>query len=462
MYDNVGGASGSPAELWTYNLPVDTILGRTRNLGFYVTDQVRVGRQLTLQFGVRYDHQFAYVPEQCKEQGTFGGSGCFPRVDAEEFNDVLPRVAAAYDVTGDGRTVVKTTWGRYIDVIDDNYANFYSQSYLVETRYRWSDPDGNDNYTPGEVNLATNDNAAFISITGAANNIFNPDLRSPQLDKFTLSLERELMENTSMRALYVHKIDKYGVSNVNILRPYSAYNIPLTRRDPGPDGVLNTADDGGSGSGGSVTIWDYDPAYRGSAFVGNQRTNRPGDRSDNFHTIELTFNRRMASEWGAMASIAATKNHRELVNNIQTPNDEYFGVDQTWDWVFKGTGSYAMPWDVMFSAILDVTSGTTGVRTNIFRSADPDGGPALRQLSTVTLRLEPYGSQPTPIKTGMNFRASKFFNLGRGRLQTAVDLFNAFNSDAVWAATYASGPTYGYANTMTKPRTVQLLASYRF
>jgi hypothetical protein len=457
VYDRVGGVSGQPAELWTYNLPINTILGRTRNLGAYVTDQWGIGRQLTLQMGVRLDNQFAYVPEQCKEQGTFGTAGCFPRVDAENLTDVSPRLAAAYDLTGDGKTVIKTSWGRYIDEIDDNYANFYSQSYLVETRYRWRDPDGNNTYTPGEVNLATNNNPDFVSITGAANNIFNPNLRSANLYEFTLSLERELMANTSMRVLYVHKTNRESVSNVNILRPYSAYNIPLTRRDPGPDGVLHNADDGGT-----VTIWDYDPAYRGSAFVGNQRTNAPTDRNDKFQTIEFTFNRRITGRWGAMTSVAATKNHDHLTEIIQSPNEEHLDLDQTWEWIYKATGSYELPGDVMFSGILDVTSGTPGQRTYVFRSADPDGGPPLRQLSTVTIRLEPFGSRRTPVKAGMNFRVSKFFDLGPGRLQVAADLFNAFNSNAVWEATWASGPTFGYANTMTKPRTVQLLASYRF
>ena len=32
---------------------------------------------------------------------------------------------------------------------------------------------------------------------------------------------------------------------MNNFRPYEAYNIPVTNRDPGPDGRVGTADDGG-------------------------------------------------------------------------------------------------------------------------------------------------------------------------------------------------------------------------
>ena len=78
------------------------------------------------------------------------------------------------------------------------------------------------------------------------------------------------MPNLGFRALYVYKDFNRNIVTVNVKRPASAYNIPLTRRDPGADGVLDTSDDGGK-----VTIYDYDAAYRGSAFVANQRQNSP-------------------------------------------------------------------------------------------------------------------------------------------------------------------------------------------
>ena len=63
----------------------------------------------------------------------------------------------------------------------------------------------------------------------------------------------------------------------------------------------------------------------------------------------------------------------------------------------------------------------------------------------------------------MNFRGSKFLKVGsKGELQLAVDFINVFNSNAVWAATYASGPTFANANTITKPRFVQFVTTYRF
>src|SRR5262249_55485481 len=217
-------------------------------------------------------------------------------------------------------------------------------------------------------------------------------------------------------------------------------NIPITRRDPGPDGILNNADDGGR-----VTIYDYDPAYRGATFVGNMRVNR--SEADYYNTLEVTFNKRNSNRWGGLTSFAATKNHRRIAaasGQLQTPNDDQFVLDQTWDWVYKAVGSYRLPADVMVSGVFDLVSGTSGQRTYIFRSADPDGGTPLRQLSTVTMRLEPYGAQVGPVRPAANIRLSKFVQLKRGSLQFSLDALNAFNTNAFWNMDFASGPTFAY------------------
>jgi len=51
-----------------------------------------------------------------------------------------------------------------------------------------------------------------------------------------------------LRLMYVNKVvsgsivnSTNNLVNINTLRPYSAWSIPITRRDPGPDGVLGTA-----------------------------------------------------------------------------------------------------------------------------------------------------------------------------------------------------------------------------
>ena len=88
----------------------------------------------------------------------------------------------------------------------------------------------------------------FRSITAASNQILNPNLKSPNIWETTASWERELAANMGLRVMYVNKLVSGSIVNstnnlvsINTLRPYSAWSVPITRRDPGPDGVLGNA-----------------------------------------------------------------------------------------------------------------------------------------------------------------------------------------------------------------------------
>jgi hypothetical protein len=80
--------------------------------------------------------------------------------------------------------------------------------------------------------------------------------------------------------MYINKMVSDTIELVNAKRGYDAYTVPITRRDPGPDGSLGTSDDGGR-----VTLYDYASAYRGGAFVSNKRVN--SEKTDRFDTMEF-------------------------------------------------------------------------------------------------------------------------------------------------------------------------------
>ena len=91
-----------------------------------------------------------------------------------------------------------------------------------------------------------------------------------------------------LRLMYVNKVvsgsivnSTNSLVNINTLRPYNAWSVPITRRDPGPDGVLGNGDDAGK-----VTLYDYTAAYRGAAFVNAQTVNAPN--TDRYHSVEAT------------------------------------------------------------------------------------------------------------------------------------------------------------------------------
>ena len=165
----------------------------------------------------------------------------------------------------------------------------------------------------------------------------------------------------------------------------------------------------------------------------------------------------------AQASYFAVKNHRFIERSINSPNDEFFILDESWNWGATVTGSYRLPYDISVSGFLQGKNGVKGQRTNIFRQVDPDGGTAIAQLNNVTLRLEPYGSRHLAAINILNLRASKDFSLGGGRrLAVEFDVFNALNSNAPLSATFASGPTFGYVTNVLPPRIARMGIRFRF
>ena len=446
--------AGVPAEFEANNAPVDPT-NWDNVYSVYGTDQWRVGDTLTLNLGLRWDQQHSFVPEQSREAGQFAPAATFPRVEVLRYNRLAPRAAAAWDVTGSGKTVVKGTYGWF------NVENIISADYNLNSpssvRYRWHDLNGNRNYDPGEVNLDTN-GPDFISTSSTANNILNPDLKLAHIQELTGEVERELMPNMAVRGLYMYRRFGDQSATINVLRPYSAFNIPLQRRDPGPDGIINTGDDGAM-----VTIYDYAAAFAGSRFVANQTVNRPAGRYDSYQSMEGALSKRFSQTWSLQTSYTATKYHRWITAIPQSPNDEYFPVDNAWRWQMKVNGNYDLPSGFGVGAIVEWLSSPIGQRTYVFRSADPLGGPALRQLTSVTLRLEPFGTETEKSIPLLNLRASKKFTLaGQRQFEVSLDALNVVNSNSVKAASYVSGPAFRSVTDVVPPRQIRFGAQIRF
>jgi hypothetical protein len=456
IFDRVNGVANQPTQIETYNYPILEPSNKETQYSVFLADNWRLGDRLTLNIGGRFDRYHVFVDEQSKVQGQFGTAGDYPLIDVITTRAFTPRLGLAYDLTGKAKTVVKATYGTYAHAWTEDFAQNYNPNALITTTYRWRDLDGNRDYTTGEVNLDLN-GPDFVSVAGASNNILDTNLAQPFTREASVGVERELAPNLSVSGIYVYKRQVNLNQSVNVLRPYSAWSIPISRRDPGPDGTLNTSDDGGT-----VNFFDYTPAYRGSAFVGNKFTTYADDRQDYYQTIEGTFNKRTSNRWDMMASVGMTKNHRWIVGAPSSPN-EFFPLDETWDWQFKVLGSYTLPRNVLVSGFLQSLAGAPGQRTYIFRSADPDGGTPLAQANTVTLALEPFGAHRNPAQHVLSLRGSKRFALRSGqRLDLSIDLFNALNVNAATSVTYASGPSFGAISQILPPRVVRVVASYAF
>jgi hypothetical protein len=459
--DRIGGVSGTPSQIRVYNTPV-VPADNEDTYAWYLKDTWRIANNLVLNLGLRWERQHSYLPAQSREAARdFPGlfpAGSFPRIDVQTWNRAAPRTGVAWDLGG--KSVVKGTFGLYNYMLGDTFADTYNANATANALFKWHDLNGDKLYQPGEVDLNPN-GVDILSISAASSAVRNTGLRQPKTWETTASFERELAPNLAFRTMYIYRrlVDYLSDPGPNIKRPFGVYDIPITRRDPGPDGILGTTDDGGR-----VTVFDYPAAYRGAAFVANQVSNSPND--DRFHSMDFTITKRTSGRWMAQASYFAVKNHRWInrtSREFNTPNDDFFPVDDTWSWAGTVTGSYRLPGDVSIAAFLQSKTGVRGHRTYIFRSVDPDGGRSIAQLSNVTLRLEPYGSQALEAISILNLRAGKDFSVGGGRrLGVDADVFNLLNSNAPTSATCASGPTFGYASAVLPARIARIGVRFRF
>ncbi len=455
--DRINGVSGTPFRIRAYNTPVAP-LDNEDIYAVYLKDSWRPTDRLTFNLGLRWEYQHSYLPEQ-----DFAGARDFPtvfpakhvdRLDVQTFNRVVPRLGVAYDMGG--KSVIKATWGLYNYILGDTYADVFAATATANAVFLWHDLNNDKLWTPNETDLRLNGGNDFVTITAASNYELSPELKQPNTWETTVSYERELAPSFGFRTMYIDRKVDGSLETINPKRPREAYSVPITRRDPGPDGALNTSDDGGS-----ITLYDYASAYRGAAFDFSKRVN--ATNNDHFRSMEFTLTKRASSRWMGQISYFVVKNHRWLDGFFQNANQEFFPLDETWNWAGNVSASYRLPYDINVSGFLQSKSGVKGQRTNIFRTADPDGGPSISNNGNTTIRLEQYGSQSLSAYNILNFRANKDFRMTGGRrLSIDFDIFNLLNSATPTGAEFASGPSFGYATGVTPPLITRVGARFNF
>jgi hypothetical protein len=167
--DNYFLANGNVQYTFRNGVPISILqrttpyleLDRTDDLGIFAQDQWKIAR-LTLNYGLRFDYVHGYVPDQTtpgvpdeKFFDRFPGMPLSnPWVGERKFTavkgipswkDINPRLGVAYDLFGNGRTALKSHFGRYVAKTNVDVAVLLNPiTTSVNTASRaWTDANGN-------------------------------------------------------------------------------------------------------------------------------------------------------------------------------------------------------------------------------------------------------------------------------------------------------------------------------
>ncbi|HEX6463391.1 MAG TPA: hypothetical protein VFZ98_03010, partial [Vicinamibacterales bacterium] len=419
----------TPSRVTIYNRP-SISRDEAWHHGGYVNDQVRIGKGVTLNLGVRVDRYNTGYPGETIPAGPWtaffyqghalSNGFAFPPTPWANLqvpsqwgfvkypHAFAPRAGIAWDVHHDGRTVAKANWGRY-------YANPGTTSSNVNplagasATFVWNDSNKDKQFTSDEF-------GSFVSgqAPGTAATNFAKDIGQPYTDDTSVALERELFRDLALRAAFVYRRSADNYVNLELARTADLYTEARTALDPGPDGLTGTADDGGV-----LTYYDI-PA--GSLVPSQVLRTTSKDQLSTAKNVDITITKRMNRDWSVTANFLETWNmDRSLAQN---PNQAINNPQRYNAGTFKVFGTYHAPYGVIVTPVLRYQQGTPISRiVNVpMRSAS---------AGQFGYAVDPTGSWRQDNVAIFDTRVEKQFTLAATRqIGLFFDAFNINNSNA--------------------------------
>ena len=458
------------SEISLFNLPpegTNPADDRDRHTDFFVQDTWTLSDRLTLMLGFRFGQQDVYYTDSVvkPEQSDFFPTGTIPGKDLVTWSVWAPRIGVTFDLTGEGETVLKAHYGRYVNNIAD-WLSSANPAGLAQLGYKFIDPNGNGRYDgPHELGpLIYQSGTVGGSLEEAEGTEVNPNLETAYTDELGVSFEHELFAHSSLRFSYVRKQQR------NLFDEWNPAQVLPLLNNPVPCGGNLFPCPSNPFTGEPITTVVRVPgeaAFAQSPIIDTL----PGEFGDNeFDTVQLALSRRFNRRFFIQASFdyqwrnelrsARVDARSPLIADpigtffFQNHNPAVSNQQNSTSWVGRILGRYVLPAGVATSGKIRHQSGFPW--SPIHRVSFPGSG-------TMPFFLENLENNRAENVTVVDLRLEKVFELGeRAKLTGIVDVYNLFNSNPVTNFSLRTGGAFGKIIGVLEPRVIKVGVRFQF
>jgi hypothetical protein len=501
--DSTGGiwyttTAGAPA-LITLQSPVSGWQNNLNyNLGIFAQDRWTVDR-LTVSGGLRVDFlnestepftakAHRWLPNRNQAYGAVK--------NVPNWKDLEPRASAAYDLFGNGKTALKTSFSRGVEQDSIRYAaaNNPASTLVTATNRSWDDRNGlgiNNDFVPQcdlTVSAANGECGPWITPNFGSANVataYDPAAMNgwgarPYNWEFSGGVQQEIAPRISASFGYFSRV--YGnffvVDNENLAKTdFTQYSVtvPTDARLPN--------------SGQTVTgLYDQNFIVAQKNVIKNSSTF--GTQQQHWNGVDLSVDARLKNGLFLQAGLSSGKtltDNCDIIDDVpealtvsgaagiqpqvtgaaagQVTPASFCHQVTPFLTQYKGLVSYTLPYGVRISGTLQSLPGPQIVATNVYNNTN---------RATLTTLARPFTNAQATINTiqpasaygdrlnQIDLRFTKIVNVGKGRIDFNVDLYNAFNSDAVIGELGSIGPVWRLPITVIQPRFVKFAARWDF
>jgi hypothetical protein len=457
--------NGAPFRVRLWNTALIQRMG-IRRVAAYVEDEWSIGRRLTITPGVRIENANGVLPESEFFGGTWSPARTLPKQN-DVFNPttVAPRFGAVWDITGDRRSTVSFSAGRFYTGPTGQELYFATPTAVGFREFDWIDSSGDRLYQPGEEGILRADT------TGTLPGQIDPELKMAYTNMITGGVHREVAKDFAVSVNVIYKNEHNIIETTDANIPFSAYEAIQ---------VTNPLDNS------PLTIYTRRPEFVGlpsQRFVTNPTTPVPIRR---YKGIEFVASKRMANRWQMQASynlgkgeshlgtlFLDTSGNSGLYNN---PNAlvNAFGptsLDRTHMFKFVGTlqAAYGFTVSAYYSALSGLPwlvnqSGGTGANgarvVRFFRTNNP----AILTEPFIDVAVEPRGTNRFDAEHKVDVRVTKTVTVARVDFDLQADVFNVFNANTViqLQSLRTDAPNFLAPAQIMMPRAARLGVRVRF